>query len=85
MKVLHDLLIGIGHDPRVVAAFRAFVLYVLPIAVEAAIGYLTHHVGPGLVGVVGVTAMLMRALEGAVIDYLQKPNQNIAPVDHISA
>ena len=85
MKVLHDLLIGIGHDPRVVAAFRAFVLYVLPIATEAGIGYLTHHVGPGLVGVVGVTAMLMRALEGAVIDYLQKPNQNIAPVDHISA
>lgn len=85
MKVLRDLLVGVGHDPRVVAAFRALVLYVLPVGAELLIGYLTHLNDPALVGVVAVTVPVIRALEGAVIDYLQKPNQNIAPVDHISA
>lgn len=80
MKVLRDLLLGIGHDPRVVASFRALVLYVLPLGAELLIGYLTGHVtDPHFIPVLPLTATVIRALEGAVLDYLKNPHQNDVP------
>lgn len=86
MKVLKDFLIGFGHDPRIVAAVRALVVFLLPFAVAGAINALTHWLsGTQLAEAAVLGAVLLRAAEGYVLDYLNKPHQNIVPVDHISA
>lgn len=72
---LKRLVIGVSHDPAVVAAVRALLFYGVPLGGEALIGYLAHLNDPRWLGVAGASIMLIRALEGAV-DRALKPTQN---------
>jgi hypothetical protein len=77
MNRLKALLVGVGHDPAVVGAFRAFLLYTLPLGVGALVAYLGALRDPRWLWLAALIP-LIRALEGYAIDQLQKPTQNAA-------
>jgi hypothetical protein len=72
---LKALFVGVAKDPLVVGAFRALVLYVLPIGAAAGIAYAQEWTDPRLVPLVPLLVALIRALESA-IDRSLKPDQN---------
>lgn len=75
MDWLKQVFIGISKDPLVVGAFRAVVLYVLPIGAAAGVAYLNEWTDPRLVPLVPLLVALIRATEAA-IDRSMKPQQN---------
>jgi len=74
---LKRLFVGIGHDPQVVGAARAFLLYALPLTVGAFTAYASAVHDPRWLWL-GALIPLVRALEGALIDGVLKPTQNAA-------
>ena len=76
MDWLKHVIVGVGKDPKVVAAARAFALYALPIAVQLAVGYLAGLTDQRWLGVPLASTFLIRAVGEALIDQLQKPQQN---------
>lgn len=77
MDGLKRLLLGVSHDPQVVASVRALLFYGLPLGAEALIGYLNNIHDPLWLTVAGLSVILIRALEGAV-DRILKPTMNAA-------
>lgn len=75
MDSIKRLILGVSHDPAVVAAVRALLFYGVPLGGEALIGYLNNVTDPRWLGVVGASVLLIRAIEGAV-DRTLKPSQN---------
>lgn len=71
--LLRDVLVGVEKDPKVVAAARALILYLLPIGVEAGAAYLAGWgvASPEFAGMAAGTTILMRAVGEAVIDQLK--------------
>jgi hypothetical protein len=100
MQQLKRIFVGVEHDPRVVGAARALLIYLLPIGLEWLVGWLAG-LPPQWAALLIPEVPLLRALEGAILDQLTKPTQNAvyptppagenqppavpaAPVDHIS-
>jgi hypothetical protein len=75
MDGMKRLILGVSHSPQVVAACRAALLYVLPIGAGALIVWISTNHDPRWAWLVGLVP-LIRVLEGAVLDQLQKPTQN---------
>ncbi|MGN6754950.1 MAG: hypothetical protein ACTHMJ_01030 [Thermomicrobiales bacterium] len=75
MYRIKAIILGIGHDPRVVGAARALAFYALPLVVEWLVGYLAG-LPPHWAAVFVPEIPLIRALEGALLDQLKKPTQN---------
>lgn len=75
MYRIKTIIIGIGHDPRVVGAARALTFYALPLVVEWLAGYLAG-LPPQWAAIFVPEIPLIRALEGALLDQLRKPTQN---------
>lgn len=74
MNEIKRLLLGVSHSPQVVAAFRAAVLYLLPIGAGALIVWISSTHDPRWAWLVGLVP-LIRVLEGALIDQF-KASQN---------
>lgn len=72
---MKQLLVGIGHDPAVVGAMRALVIYALPVAVGLVVAYLQHVSDPRWMGIAVALVPVLRAVEGAV-DRALRPTQN---------
>lgn len=72
---MRNLIVGIGHDPAVVGAVRALIIYALPVAVGLAVAYLQHLTDPRWVGIAVALIPVLRAVEGAV-DRALRPSQN---------
>ena len=72
---LKQLFVGVLANPQLVGLTRALILYVLPIAVGAAIAYINSWTDPRLVGLVPILIGGIRFLEGEV-DKRLKPDQN---------
>lgn len=70
------VIVGVGHDPAVVARARAVALYGIPIGVSLLIGWLNHITNPAYYGLVAVLSPLIRAVGEALIDQINKPGQN---------
>jgi hypothetical protein len=75
MDWLRQVFIGISKDPLVVGAFRAVVLYVLPVGAAAGVAYVNEWTDPRLVPLVPLLVALIRATEAAV-DRAAKPAMN---------
>ena len=94
MNTIKRVIVGIEADPQLVAAVRAVLLYLVPIAAELAVAWLNSITDPRFLAVIPATITLIRVLEGTA-DRKLKPTQNAAvptppagagaPVDHISA
>lgn len=76
MNRAKQILIGVSTSPKVVASARAFALYALPIAIQLLVGYLAGLTDPRWLGVPLASTVLIRAVGEALIDQLQKPQQN---------
>lgn len=72
---MRNILIGIGHDPKVVAAARSLAYLVLPLLIDAALIYLAQTSDPKLLAIAPIISALLRNLEG-VLDAKAKPSQN---------
>lgn len=67
LSVLLSILVGVGHDPRVVAAFRALVLLVVGALLDAGVAYIQ---GPGAaVPGAAIIYVLLRYAEGVFDKY----------------
>lgn len=75
MESIKRLVIGIEHDPKVVAAARAALLYLLPLGVGALIAYVSAVTDPHWLWLATLIP-LIRAVEGYALDQLHKPDQN---------
>jgi hypothetical protein len=75
MESIKRLLVGVEHDPKVVGAVRAAVLYLLPIGAGALVAYLGAIHDPRWLWLTALIPVI-RALEGAVIDQTYKARQN---------
>lgn len=75
MSELKHFIIGVGHDPKIVGATRAALLYLLPIGVAALVAWLTALHDPRWLWLATLIP-LIRAVEGYAIDQLRKPDQN---------
>lgn len=75
MQKLRMVLIGVSTDPLVVAAARALLFYVVPVALAASVAYVQGWTDPRLVPLVPFLVALIRATEGA-IDRAKKPAMN---------
>jgi hypothetical protein len=69
------LLVGVNRDPKVVGAFRAFLLYAIPIGAGALVAYLGALHDPRWLWLAALIPAI-RAVEGAVLDQLYKPTMN---------
>ena len=69
------LILGIGHDPKVVAAARSLAYLVLPLLIDAALIYLAQTSDPKMLAIAPIVSALLRNLEGA-LDAKAKPSQN---------
>lgn len=77
MDALKRLIIGVGHSPKVVATARGLLLYALPIGLQLLVGYLAGLTDPKWLGVPLASIPFIRAVGEALIDQLQKPEQNV--------
>lgn len=75
MNGFRNLVVGIGHDPVVVGAARAILIYLLPLAVATVVAYSEQITDPRLLPLVPLTIALLRAVEAA-IDQALRPTQN---------
>jgi len=69
------LFVGVGHDPQFVAAFRQFVLYVIPVVVTLGYGYAEQITNPVYYGLAMAFLTFVRSIEG-VLDRVWKRDQN---------
>ncbi len=79
MGKLRRLFIGVATDPQLVAAFRALVLYGLPLGAAFVIGLLNGVSDPKWVGLALGAAAFIRVLEGALDRALKSQMNNIDP------
>jgi hypothetical protein len=75
MNRVKAVLVGVAHDPLVVGAARAALLYLLPIAAAAFLAYVQGWTDPRWLPVVPFLVALIRAFEAAA-DRSLKPLQN---------
>lgn len=66
LSTLKRMIIGIGTDPQVVAAARAFAIYALPIFSGWLVAWLAGVTDPRWGGVALAAIPLLRVLEGAM-------------------
>lgn len=66
LSTLKRMIIGIGTDPQVVAAARAFALYALPILFGWLVAWLAGVTDPRWAGLTVAAIPLIRVLEGAM-------------------
>lgn len=76
---MKDLLVGVGHDPKVVAAVRSLAYLVLPLVIDAALVYLASASDPKLLAIAPLASLVLRNIEG-LLDQRAKPAQNAAPL-----
>lgn len=72
---MKDLLVGIGHDPKVVALVRSLAYLVLPLLIDAALVYLASTSDPRLLAIAPLASLILRNIEG-LLDQRTKPSQN---------
>lgn len=73
---IKSVLVGIGHDPKVVACARAVAFYAIPIAATALIAWLGDLTDPRLLGIPAVLIPLVRVVGEGLLDQLKRPSQN---------
>lgn len=75
---LKAILVGVGHDPKVVASARMVAFYVIPLAVEAYAAWAFGLHDPRLLGIPAATVALARAVGEGLIDQLKQGRADAA-------
>lgn len=72
---LRQIFLGVSRRPAVVAATRALLLYLIPLGVLWAIGYL-NSLGPAYYGLTTLLSPLIRLVGEGLLDEIKKATQN---------
>lgn len=70
------LVIGVGHDPKLVAAVRAFLFYVVPLGTPVLVAWLAGLNDPRYLGIPLALVPVVRAGAEALLDQIRKPDMN---------